>query len=55
MHALKALAAGNRDEVEMIARNVEVSHVGPEGFKTIDEAELEGYLAQLENVSSSII
>lgn len=49
LHGLKALATGVGEE-EITEHNIEVSHVGSEGFKLLKAAEIKEYLNRLADV-----
>lgn len=54
LHGLKALHTGVGNDEELTEKNIEVAHVGEEGFKLLKADEIKGYLEKLQNVLFSL-
>jgi 20S proteasome alpha/beta subunit len=50
LHGLKALSTGVGNDEEITERNIEVSHVGEDGFKMLRTEDIRAYLDRLQNV-----
>jgi 20S proteasome alpha/beta subunit len=50
LHGLKALSTGVGNDEEISEKNIEVSHVGEDGFKILKTSEIKSYLDKLQNV-----
>jgi 20S proteasome alpha/beta subunit len=50
LNGLKSLSHGAGNDEEITSKNVEVSYVGPEGFHSLTEEQIAGYLDRLPNV-----
>jgi hypothetical protein len=50
LHGLKALSTGVGNDEEITEKNIEVAHVGAEGFKLLKTEEIKSYLDKLQQV-----